>query len=1139
MSADRNLLFAIFALHNDFIDREELVEAMNAWLLQKQLPFGQVLVERKKISSEQRDLLERLLDLHVVGHGSVEESLASLSSVDTARQLLESIDDDDLQASLSRLNSYATVKSNLASQFSTLPHKNEFLPGLTGGRFRILKSHARGGLGEVFVAEDLELHREVALKEIQNRYSDDASSRGRFVLEAEITGNLEHPGIVPVYGLGAYPDGRPFYAMRFIKGDNLKEAIEGFHARGGNFVSVEFRRLLARFVDVCNAIAYAHSRGVLHRDLKPGNIMLGKFGETLVVDWGLAKVVNRPKSIPDTKRLAEVEDTLRPASGSAVDETLPGRAVGTPMFMSPEQAAGEIDKLGPATDVYSLGATLYVLLAGKPPFGQKAVIEILDAVQRGDFPAPQQVNPKIPPGLNAVCIKAMALKPLDRFSSGLELASEIERWLADEPLESFREPLKVRVLRWVRRHRTLVGSAIAASLVAMIGFAVATFVVREKNVVLLQAKTEADESFAMAFKAVNTYLDAVTDDPQLKQNHLVGLRSKLLETAIPFYGQFTSGVANRQQVDLVRVQALHRLATLQRQTGARIQSLENLKEAVAGFEDHARRHPTNNEFRQAVASGLEEQGTLLRELGRIPESIGIHESAIVIRRKLAAQDPEATAPMRSLARSLTNSAIALESALRLNDAAQNCREALQIQQTLVKTNLNATDFANDAAYSHATLGGILSELGNRSDAEAEFRKAIEIRSRLLVAAPRDFELRRELANDHARMAMLVLSVRDLKKAQEACDAEQLIRQQLVTESPSFPNLRSELHHAQMTQGVLHQTSGRADEAVSVFSLALTGFKNLSEEYPDVPSYREAQASCHHGIASVNQARDWLADVEESYSAERKLLEQLVDRFPANSEYRTKLFGCLNNLGNLYAKLYRFQDARILREAVLPLCEKLIADAPEVEGNRVRLGAALCNRGLVDVNEKQWLKSLPWFDRSIERLKPLADGPKPLADSRAFLKNSYSNRALALVQLGRHADAAEDYVRAAAYLDDKSKLSNLETDEAMCRARLGQFQRAVALADKLLKEEPFDSETKYDAACIFALCAKSAVNDPKVSKAHADRAMQLLKAGSAHIRKQKLNLEVDEDFSILRQRPDFVRLIGDLRPPLKTPARKER
>ncbi len=213
-----------------------------------------------------------------------------------------------------------------------------------GQRFQVLRPHARGGLGAVFVALDGELHREVALKQILEKYADDPVSRQRFVVEAEITGGLEHPGIVPVYGLGTYDDGRPFYAMRFIRGDNLKSAIEQFHQDEHQRTSrvagrSSCRKLLRRFPDVCNAIDYAHSRGVLHRDLKPGNIMLGKYGETLVVDWGLAKAWAGP--------IASVgEQTIAPSSGSS-SETLPGSAAGHAGLHEPGAGRRRLDRLGP------------------------------------------------------------------------------------------------------------------------------------------------------------------------------------------------------------------------------------------------------------------------------------------------------------------------------------------------------------------------------------------------------------------------------------------------------------------------------------------------------------------------------------------------------------------------------------------------------------------------------------------------------------------------------------------------------------------------------------------------------------------------------------------------------------------------
>ena len=184
----------------------------------------------------------------------------------------------------------------------------------------------KGGLGAVFIAMDTELNREVALKQILDSHADDPVSRQRFLLEAEVTGGLEHPGIVPVYGMGTYAGGRPYYAMRFIKGDSLKKAIEQFHAdtslkNDAGRRSLELRKLLHRFTDVCNAIEYAHSRGILHRDIKPSNVILGKHGETLVVDWGLAKSLDLPE--PDREK---TEQPLVPSSGSGSAETVRGSA---------------------------------------------------------------------------------------------------------------------------------------------------------------------------------------------------------------------------------------------------------------------------------------------------------------------------------------------------------------------------------------------------------------------------------------------------------------------------------------------------------------------------------------------------------------------------------------------------------------------------------------------------------------------------------------------------------------------------------------------------------------------------------------------------------------------------------------------
>jgi serine/threonine protein kinase len=598
----------------DFITRDALITAMNAWVLDKAQPLGQILVEQGHLNHQHLGLLEPLVQAHIEAHGNdPQQSLAALSSVSSVRDRLAAISDDQLQESLlgvgatqqaridaicdrfeaawraaassgerPRIEDY--VGDPAASEYAILlcelaaldiayrrsagenPSVAEYcarFPDLdaarlarmlapqdpatldqptsrngSGLRYRILRPHARGGLGEVFVALDQELHREVALKEIKEERAHDSVSRGRFLLEAEITGGLEHPGIVPVYGLGQYADGRPFYAMRFIKGDNLKEAIRRFHEaekpdRDPSERSLALRDLLRRFVDVCNAVAYAHSRGVLHRDLKPGNIMLGKYGETLIVDWGLAKSVGRS----DQTRTSE-ESTLQPSSGSDWAATVMGTVIGTPAYMSPEQAAGRLDLLGPASDIYSLGATLYALLTGNAPFDESDKVELLQQVQRGAW-RPLEASRAWPPALDAICCKAMALEPKDRYPTALALAADVEHWLADEPVTAYCDPWSTRTRRWLWRHRvtvTTLAAVLLGGLVVMAGGVVRWGTVRIRalaaaNTNERQAREQAEK--VLEFVEQRVFAAARPEGREGGRGHAVTLR-QAIEAALPF-----------------------------------------------------------------------------------------------------------------------------------------------------------------------------------------------------------------------------------------------------------------------------------------------------------------------------------------------------------------------------------------------------------------------------------------------------------------------------------------------------------------------------------------------------------------------------------------------------------------------------
>ncbi|HKD37517.1 MAG TPA: protein kinase [Pirellulales bacterium] len=336
-------------------------------------------------------------------------------------------------------------------------------------RYTLTRLHAEGGLGRVWIARDADLNRDVALKELKASPANHPETSQRFVKEAQVTGQLEHPNIVPVYELGHRPeDNKPFYTMRFVHGQTLRDAVADYHRQrhGGRVDPVEWLRLLQAFVSICNAVSYAHSRGVIHRDLKPDNVLLGGFGEVLVLDWGLAKT-------GDTR-----DEHLTPVDISetaTLHTTLSGRILGTPAYMAPEQAEGLIEQIDERTDVYGLGAILFEILTGRPPHLYGDTADIIGQIIRDPTPLPRSMNSEIPRALDAICAAAMAKERSRRYPAAEELARDMQRYLADEPVSVYREPLVARAGRFVRHHRTKVAFAAAAALVALISGTIGLF----------------------------------------------------------------------------------------------------------------------------------------------------------------------------------------------------------------------------------------------------------------------------------------------------------------------------------------------------------------------------------------------------------------------------------------------------------------------------------------------------------------------------------------------------------------------------------------------------------------------------------------------------------------------------------------
>jgi serine/threonine-protein kinase len=766
LAADRNLLFGLLALQIGLIDQDQLMAAFRAWSRDKDRSMADHLVGRGDLDHEQRALLEGLVAQHVKKHGGdAEKSLAALPVVHSTRESLAQVGDADVMASLVHLCPTPTQVGEAADRTASYSVGSATS---NGQRFRVLRPHARGGLGAVFVALDTELHREVALKQILEEHAYDPVSRQRFLLEAEVTGGLEHPGIVPVYGLGTHGDGRPYYAMRFIRGDNLKEAIEQFHADAAlkgdhGRRSLELRKLLRRFTDVCNAIDYAHSRGILHRDINPGNIIVEKHGETLIVDWGLAKPLGRAEL-----GSASGERTLVPSSSSGSSSTLPESALGTPAYMSPEQAEGDIEHLGPRSDVYNLGATLYCVLTGKPPF-EGDVADVIRGVQKGQFPPPRQLNPTIDRALEAICLKAMATRREDRYASCRSLAEDLERWMADEPVTAWTEPWTQTLLRWLTRHRTGVTGAAAAVLAGVVGLsAVLTVQTRanaqmseslnremaahaalaQANKELTRSKAAVQERYDLAVDAIKTFHTGVSEDFLLGQNQFKDLRDRLLKSASDFYGKLGALLGKESDPASRRAlaQATFEVAELTARVGRKEAALAAHRQVLADREALARELGSDADTQADVALSLMGVGRLLAETGRADDGLAAYTRARAVLQELADEHP-AIAPYRdALARTSHYTGDLHWSVGRYADAARSHGEARAIWTELAKSHPTNIRFQDDEARSDLYCGVNLALSGRTDEALASYERARAILQRLVDVNPGVTQFQRDLAN---------------------------------------------------------------------------------------------------------------------------------------------------------------------------------------------------------------------------------------------------------------------------------------------------------------------------------------------------------------------------------------------------------
>ncbi len=1015
--ADRDLLFGVLAMQMDLISREQLIAAVTAWIQNKSRPLDRILLDQGAMIPEGHSLLVPLVLKHLEKHGDdPERSLAALSITPRVKAVLEEFSYPDVQAAHSHLRPEPENESG--------PHVTLASPEGTGTRFRILRLHAHGGLGQIYVARDEELGRDVALKQIRSEMAHVDELRARFILEAEITGGLEHPGIVPVYGLGTYKDGRPFYAMRFIRGDSLADAIELFHADGGlerdpGRRSLELRKLLRRFVDVCNAIDYAHARGVLHRDIKPGNVIVGKYGETLVVDWGLAKAIG------DREHGSAADElTLLPSSTSSSVETLPGAALGTPAYMSPEQARGDLGALGPRSDVYSLGATLYCLLTGKAPF-HGPVDAVLRQVQDGTFPPPGSVVRTVEKPLEAVCLKAMASRPADRYTTCRALADDLERWMADEPVLAWREPLSHRARRWMRKHRTAVTAAALAGLVliAALGLGYWREILYSTRLSRINQELDAQRRRAedreqQAIAAVKRFGAAVSASRTLKNDpRLESLRKELLKEPLSFFKSLRA----RLQADRdTRTESLAALASacfdlgcLTDEIGDKEDALAVHRESVAIRRKLAESNPTVTGFQSRLANSYNNIGTLLSDTGRPADAMKGYEAAMAIRRRLAESNPTVTEFQSDLADSYNNIGVLLSDTGRPADAIKAYEEAMAIRRRLAESNRTFTKFQSRLADSYSAIGTLLGDTGRPTDALKAYEEAMAIRRRLAESNPTVPEFQSDLASSHNAIGDLLSDTGRPADAMKGYEAAMAIRRRLAESNPTVTEFQSDLADGYYNIGDLLSDTGRPADALKAYEEAMAIRRRLAESNPTVTKFQSRLADSCSAIGILLGDTGRPADALYAYEEAMAIRRRLAESNPTVTVFQSDLADSSYYIGDLLKKSGRPGDALKAQEAAMAIRRKLAESNPTVTEFQSDLAISYnAIGGLLD-DTGRLADAMKAYETARAIQQNLANANPTVTDFQNRLADSYNAIGVLLTNSGRADDAMKAHKAALA------------------------------------------------------------------------------------------------------------------------------
>jgi serine/threonine protein kinase/tetratricopeptide (TPR) repeat protein len=803
------------------------------------------------------------------------------------------------------------------------------------GPYRIVRPVGRGGMGVVYEAVHTGLDKRVALKVLRHGLVADRLSR--FLREARTAAGLHHTNIVPVFDAGEV-GGTPYYAMQFIDGTPLDTFLKpdaqppesATTATLGHLGATTVthdpaagdrpagrgkktedpavgrpgpRRVAELGLQAAEGLAYAHARGVVHRDVKPSNLLLDGAGVVWVADFGLAFRADDP--------------TL----------TAEGALLGTPRYMSPEQAGSELTDA--RTDVYSLGVTLYEMLTGTPAFSGGGPMDVIHKVLTHTPPRPRSLNRQVPRDLETVVLKAMARVPADRYPSGREMADDLRRFLAGEPVKARRIGVVGRAWRWGKRNPAVAALLSVLLLVLVGGTAAATTLWLRARANYREASVQrerADENFRDALRAVDDYYTTVTEN-QLLDSKLPGmqpLRKELLESALRYYQRFAERHSDNPGLRLELARAYERIGHVTAEVGSREEGLQLLLKSRDLLLALDRDRPGDEAVRKALASTYHGLGFVQHRLGRTTEAVEAARQAVALERELLAAAPADAVRRQEMARACNGLGNALDKANRPDEALQVFREGIELLEDLARDYPGEAKYLHSLAGQHHNVGVVYQDtLGKPQEARAAFSRALELEEQAAAKAPYDVWVQDFMAKHiHCLGVVHDSGLKEPGPAMEFFQRAAVLREKLVRENPAVHEFRGELAFSYRTIGRMYRIRGEREPAARAFGQALSLLEQIVAEQPTSPDYRSTLGLTYTSLGHLRYESGNLAEAVGCHRSAVAILEKLARDHPDRPLYQSYLVMFLGNLGSVCADLDLLDDARRAIERAQPFLDEL-------------------------------------------------------------------------------------------------------------------------------------------------------------------------------------------------------------------------